>query len=123
MKDVSLEVAPTTKSGADAELIGRARAVLEANWLGHGTSPSLQLYPHQWSWDAACIAMGYASWNQSRAEQELRSLFAGQWRNGLLPHIVFTEGASYFPGPDFWQTERSAEAPERSVCQKSGPGK
>ena len=113
MKDVSLEVAPTTKSGADAELIGRARAVLEANWLGHGTSPSLQLYPHQWSWDAACIAMGYASWNQSRAEQELRSLFAGQWRNGLLPHIVFTEGASYFPGPDFWQTERSAEAPER----------
>ena len=99
MKDVSLEAAPTTKPGADAELIGRARAVLEANWLGHGTSPSLQLYPHQWSWDAACIAMGYASWNQSRAEQELRSLFAGQWRNGLLPHIVFTEGASYFPGP------------------------
>ena len=113
MKDVSLEAAPTTKSGADAELIGRARAVLEANWLGHGTSPSLQLYPHQWSWDAACIAMGYASWNQSRAEQELRSLFAGQWRNGLLPHIVFTEGASYFPGPDFWETERSADAPER----------
>ena len=99
MKDVSLETAPTTKSGADADLIGRARAVLEANWLGHGTSPSLQLYPHQWSWDAACIAMGYASWYQSRAEQELRSLFAGQWRNGLLPHIVFTEGASYFPGP------------------------
>ena len=113
MKDVSLEAAPTTKSGADAELIGRARAVLEANWLGHGTSPSLQLYPHQWSWDAACIAMGYASWNQSRAEQELRSLFAGQWRNGLLPHIVFTEGASYFPGPDFWETQRSADAPER----------
>ena len=99
MKDVSLEAAPTTKSGADAELIGRARAVLEANWLGHGTSPSLQLYPHQWSWDAACIAMGYASWNQSRAEQELRSLFAGQWRNGLLPHIVFTEGATLLPGP------------------------
>ena len=39
MKDVSLEVAPTTKSGADAELIGRARAVLEANWLGPERRP------------------------------------------------------------------------------------
>ena len=43
--------------------------------------------------------MGYATWNQSRAEQELRSLFAGQWRNGLLPHIVFTEGAGVLPRP------------------------
>jgi hypothetical protein len=55
--------------------------------------------------------MGQASWNQDRAETELRSLFAGQWRNGLLPHIVFTEHARYFPGPEFWQTTRNADAP------------
>jgi glycogen debranching enzyme len=97
----------------DAELTGRAKAVLEANWLGHATSPSRRLYPHQWSWDAACIAIGYASWNQERAETELRSLFSGQWRDGLLPHIVFTDGARYFPGPEFWQTERSPDAPEQ----------
>jgi glycogen debranching enzyme len=96
----------------------RALAVLDANWLGSGTSPSRSLYPHQWSWDAACIAMGQASWNQERAQAELRSLFAGQWRNGLLPHIVFTERARYFPGPEFWQTERSADAP--SAPQTSG---
>jgi glycogen debranching enzyme len=102
-----------TKSGPDAELIERAQAVLEANWLGHATSPSPRLYPHQWSWDAACIAMGYASWNQARAEQELRSLFSGQWRNGLLPHIVFTDDGQYFPGPDFWETDRSPDAPEQ----------
>jgi hypothetical protein len=112
MTDVSLGSAPTTEPGRDAELIGRAKAVLEANWLGHATSPSPRLYPHQWSWDAACIAMGYASWNQPRAEQELRSLFSGQWRNGLLPHIVFTDGARYFPGPDFWETDRSPHAPK-----------
>ncbi|MBA3380917.1 MAG: hypothetical protein H0T97_03480 [Actinobacteria bacterium] len=47
--------------------------MLEANWLRHGTRPSL-LYPHQWSWDSACIAMGYARSNQDRAETELRSL-------------------------------------------------
>jgi Trehalase len=113
MTDVSRELASTTEQVPDAELIGRARAILDANWLGHGTAPSPRLYPHQWSWDAACIAMGYASWNQPRAEQELRSLFSGQWRNGLVPHIVFTEGARYFPGPDFWQTDRSPEAPRR----------
>jgi len=96
----------------NGDLAGRALQVLEANWLGHGTRPS-PLYPHQWSWDSACIAMGYARWNQARAETELRSLFAGQWANGLLPHIVFAEGdGRYFPGPDFWETERSPEAPE-----------
>jgi hypothetical protein len=88
-----------------------ALAVLDENSLGHATSPSRKLYPHQWSWDSACIAIGYARSNQERAERELRSLFSGQWRNGLLPHIVFTEGARYFPGPEFWQTERSADAP------------
>jgi Trehalase len=109
----SLEPAPATGPGQDAELIGKARAVLEANWLGHATSPSPRLYPHQWSWDAACIAMGYSTWNQDRAEQELRSLFSGQWQNGLLPHIVFTDGGQYFPGPEVWATERSPDAPRQ----------
>jgi mannosylglycerate hydrolase len=98
-------------AAGDAELARRALQVLDANWLGHATRPSPRLYPHQWSWDSACVAMGYASWDQARAEGELRSLFAGQWSNGLLPHIVFTDGARYFPGPEFWQTERSSDAP------------
>ena len=110
MRDGVLESDRVGPAG-DAELIAEAKAILEANWLGHATSPSKLLYPHQWSWDAACIAMGYAAWNQERAETELRSLFAGQWSDGLLPHIVFTDGARYFPGPEFWQTERSPDAP------------
>jgi hypothetical protein len=93
------------------DLTREALDVLRANSLGQATSPSLKLYPHQWSWDAACIAMGYAAHDQARAETELRSLFTGQWRNGMLPHIVFTEGARYFPGPEFWQTESVPEAP------------
>lgn len=94
----------------DQELARAALAVLDANWLGHATRPG-RLYPHQWSWDAACIAMGRVAWDQDRAEQELRSLFAAQWRNGLVPHIVFTDADQYFPGPDFWHTERAASAP------------
>jgi hypothetical protein len=85
-------------------------AILDKNWMGHATSPG-RLYPHQWSWDAASIAMGRAAWDQEREETELRSLFGGQWRTGLVPHIVFTDSADYFPGPPFWQTERSPDAP------------
>jgi glycogen debranching enzyme len=95
----------------DAELVRRALAVLDANWTGRATQPSPRLYPHQWSWDSACIAIGRARHDQDRAERELRSLFAGQWADGLLPHIVFSDGGPYFPGPEFWQTERSPLAP------------
>ena len=106
--EVDLVAEPRTN---ESTLADRALAVLDANWLGAGTSPSRQLYPHQWSWDSACIAMGQAPWKQDRAETELRSLFSGQWGDGLLPHIVFTKGARYFPGPEFWGTERAAAAP------------
>ncbi len=93
-------------------LITRAQAVLEQNWTGRFTRPAPRLYPHQWSWDAAFIAIGYAHRLQARAEQELRTLFTGQWRNGLLPHIVYHEpSATYFPGPEIWDVRRHPAAP------------
>lgn len=97
---------------SDEDLARHAREVLEANWLGHSTSPSVQLYPHQWSWDSAFVAIGYARHDEERARIELESLFAGQWANGMLPHIVFVENsAPYFPGPEIWQSEQAAGAP------------
>jgi hypothetical protein len=99
-------------AGTDGDLAGRAMAVLDANWMGHATRASARLYPHQWSWDSACIAIGYAGWDQERAQAELRWLFAGQWSDGLLPHIRFADDARYFPGPEFWQTHRSPRAPK-----------
>jgi len=95
----------------DGDLANRAAAVLEANWMGHATRASAHLYPHQWSWDSACIAIGYSGWDQARAQAELRSIFAGQWADGLLPHIRFARDARYFPGPEFWQTHLSPLAP------------
>jgi Trehalase len=97
---------------ADGDLARQAIEVLDANWMGHATRASARLYPHQWSWDSACIAIGYAGWNQERAQAELRWLFAGQWSDGLLPHIRFADNARYFPGPEFWQTDRSPSAPD-----------
>jgi hypothetical protein len=98
-------------AASDEDLARQAMAVLEANWMGHATRASARLYPHQWSWDSACIAIGYAGSDQARAQTELRWLFAGQWTNGLLPHIRFADDARYFPGPEFWQTDRSPKAP------------
>jgi hypothetical protein len=107
-----LDTQRAEQHAADGELARQAMAVLDANWMGHATRASARLYPHQWSWDSACIAIGYAGWDQARAQAELRWLFAGQWADGLLPHIRFADDARYFPGPEFWQTHRSPNAPE-----------
>jgi len=101
----------TTRDYAD--LIERAKAVLDSNWTGRFTKPAPSLYPHQWSWDAAFIAIGYAHYDQARAESELRSLFEGQWKNGLVPQIVFDpRAAGYFPGPDVWRATGHPLAPQ-----------
>ncbi len=93
-------------------LIDGARAVLRANDLGASTKPAPSLYPHQWNWDSCFIAIGISHYDTARAALELQSLLHGQWRNGLVPQIVFNpEGTGYFPGPDVWQSDRSPDAP------------
>jgi len=95
------------------KLVEGAKAVLRGNDLGGSTKPSPNLYPHQWNWDSCFIAIGIAHYDVERAAQEIRSLLRGQWRNGLVPQIVFNpEGTGYFPGPDVWQSERSPNAPK-----------
>src|SRR5215212_4944478 len=79
-------------------LIQEAKRVLEFNWTGEYTRPGPRLYPHQWSWDSAFTAIGYAHWDQRRAIKELTHLFDSQWENGLLPQIVFDPHfGEYFP--------------------------
>ncbi|MBE9503221.1 MAG: DUF547 domain-containing protein [Proteobacteria bacterium] len=94
--------------------ISKATSVLNANWTGAYTLPASGLYPHQWNWDSGFIAIGYAHINTQRAIKELTSLFNGQWKNGMVPQIVFNKDklGNYFPEPDFWQTENSPNAPE-----------
>ena len=79
--------------------------VLVGNWDGSYTVPSRRLYPHQWSWDSAFVAIGNARLSPRRARTELLTLFGAQWSDGRVPHIVFNpevpEGA-YYPGPAFW---------------------
>jgi hypothetical protein len=97
----------------DDMLIRQARAVLDFNWTGEYTMPGPRLYPHQWSWDSAFIAIGCCRYDQERAERELRHLFDAQWKNGLLPQLVFNpQFTNYFPGPNFWHAKESPDAPE-----------
>lgn len=91
-----------------------AADVLEGNWNGAATLPARDQYPHQWSWDSAFISVGWARLEPPRAQQELISLFRGQWSSGRVPHIVFNADAgldSYFPGPDYWRTGSVAGTP------------
>src|SRR5919202_594131 len=95
-----------------ATLLQEAKKVLEFNWTGEYTRPGPRLYPHQWSWDSAFTAIGYAHWDQRRAIKELTHLFDSQWKNGLLPQIVFDPHfGEYFPGISFWHADRSPDAP------------
>jgi hypothetical protein len=94
-------------------LIRQAKMVLDFNWTGEYTRPGPRLYPHQWSWDSALISIGYSRYAPERAAQELRHLFRSQWKNGLLPHIVFDPGFSeYFPGIGFWDAHLSPDSPD-----------
>jgi hypothetical protein len=100
------------KSNNLALLIRRAKMILDFNRIGSYTQPGPRLYPHQWSWDSAFIAIGYAHYDQRRATNELNHLFDSQWKNGLLPQIVFNPDFSeYFPGVGFWHADRSPNAP------------
>jgi hypothetical protein len=81
-------------------LVRQARAVLDFNWTGEYTMPGPRLYPHQWSWDSAFIAIGYSHYDQERATRELRHLFEAQWKNGLLPQLVFNP---HFTNLIVWQ--------------------
>src|SRR5829696_8621307 len=100
----------TSASGIDHDRLGRAAVrVLIENWHGHATVPSRSLYPHQWSWDSAFIAMGLEHFAPRRAAAEVLSLCGAQWSDGRIPHIAFNPAVAddaYFPGPSFW---RSAE--------------
>lgn len=94
-----------------------ARRVLEDNKyevsfneiLYRRTVPSKKFYVHQWKWDSATHAMGLIHLDPERAYDELRSLFAGQWENGMIPHMIFNPAETkYFPSADVWGTGHHA---------------
>jgi len=88
-------------------LRAEAARVLLSNWRTSYTVPAGGLYPHQWSWDSAFIAIGLRHLSPRRAQQELDTILSTQWSDGRLPQIVFHSGKDdgYSPGATFWRSE------------------
>ena len=85
-----------------------AKAILTANDRGGYTVPNGRVYPFQWNWDSAFVAIGFASFDPDRAWREVERLFEAQWEDGFLPHIVFWQhDEGYFPGPNVWGSGRT----------------
>jgi glycogen debranching enzyme len=91
-----------------AEPLRSAIEVLRENDRGTYTVPARGLYPFQWNWDSCFTALGQSHYDMDRAWTEIETLFAHQWDDGMVPHMVFHEPApAYFPGPEVWGTARA----------------
>ena len=95
------------------ELVNKAKDVLRRNTVTVTVNgkpyqriiPSRDFYVHQWLWDTAGVAMGQVHIDEEAACNDLLSLMAGQWHNGLIPHIIYNPGETrYYPPADLWET-------------------
>ena len=96
----------------EQRLIQKAKEVLALNDMGGWTRPDPGLYVHQWLWDTFFAAIGQRHYDIERAKTEVRSPFRAQWKNGMLPHIIFGDAEGYHAGPELWHCERSVNAPD-----------
>lgn len=91
-------------------------AVLRGNDRGRYTVPSPKLYPHQWAWDSAFAAIGWAHIDPARAWTELQTLMDTAWDDGRIPHVYYHDlSGDYAPRPDFWETERTSTVSQPPV--------
>jgi len=94
-------------------LAERALDVLRRNDTGLFIKPGPRVYPFQWNWDSALVALGLARVDPGRGRAEVRSLLRGQWADGMVPHMVFhTPAPEYRPGPELWDSASCPGAPE-----------
>jgi glycogen debranching enzyme len=94
------------------ELADRALSVLRGNDSGLFVKPAAEVYPFQWNWDSALVAIGLARVDAPRGRQEVRGLLQGQWSDGMVPHMVFhSTSVDYAPGPELWASHACPGAP------------
>jgi hypothetical protein len=96
-----------------ADLKKQAQAVLQSNdQHGMYTIPAHGIYPHQWLWDSCFIAIGISNYNVGRAKQEVLSLLRGQWSNGMIPHMIFSEHEGGSQDQLMWRSWMNPYAPK-----------
>jgi Glycosyl hydrolase family 63 C-terminal domain len=112
-----------------SDLRTSAENVLRGNDNGGYTVPSRATYPHQWNWDSALAALGWAELDPARAWRELETLAGARDQQGMIPHIAFHTRvpdrvygplrgalttvawtyARYLPGPGWWGRRLSVD--------------
>ena len=80
---------PPPEAAPAGRLRAEAAAILRGNDAGRYTVPSLATYPHQWNWDSALSALGWAGLDPDRAWTELESLLGARDGAGMVPHVAF----------------------------------
>ena len=104
------------------QLADRALSVLRGNDTGLFFKPAPAVYPFQWNWDSALVAIGLARVDVGRGRQEVRALLQGQWADGMVPHIVFhATGVDYSPGPEIWGSAACPGAPQVATSGLTQP--
>lgn len=93
------------------QLISDARSVLKTNDQGSFTIPAHGIYPHQWLWDSCFIAIGQRHFDVERAKMELISTLRGQWRNGMIPHMILMNHKKPTKHEYIWQSDHSPFSP------------
>ncbi len=93
-------------------LLKDARQVLHDNDHGHYIAPAKGFYPHQWLWDSCFTAIGLRHLDVDRAQQEIFSLLRGQWHNGMVPHMIFSQDNSRQRDWGFWNSKLNPDAPD-----------
>ena len=84
--------------------IKAAKKTLLNNRRSNYTLPTnTKLYPAQWNWDSAFIALGYSNFDLDYSFKEIETLISGQWEDGMIPHILFhIKDLNYTPNYKAW---------------------
>lgn len=100
------------ETGQEPTLAEQAAEVLKINDRGTYTVPAENLYPHQWLWDSCFIAIGLRHLDTERAQLELTSLLRGQWTNGMLPNMIFSDDSPYRRDRNLWRSWVNPSSPD-----------
>lgn len=88
---------------------------LKNNDRGTHTVPSPHLYPHQWLWDSCFAVIGWSHLEPERAKQEIYNLLHGQWSNGMIPHMIFSNSIKYTKDRNVWRSWLCNQSPDDVV--------
>lgn len=73
------------------------------------TIPSEDTYPYQWLWDSCFSAIVMTHFDTDSAKAELQSLVSAQFKNGMIPHMIYWDRQKDHPFPEIkWGKRRTS---------------